>query len=55
VRLWREYQEGRDKSLETLIEYNREDVVNLERLAEIAYERLRNATLLGAGLGQLSR
>ena len=55
VRLWREYQAGRDKSLETLVEYNREDVVNLERLAEIAYERLRGATLLGAGLGQLTR
>ncbi len=55
VRLWREYQEGRDKSLETLIEYNKEDVVNLEALAEIAYGRLRNAALLGAGIGQLAR
>jgi uncharacterized protein YprB with RNaseH-like and TPR domain len=55
VRLWREYQGGRDKSLETLVEYNREDVVNLERLAEIAYDRLRNTTLLGAGIGQLAR
>jgi uncharacterized protein YprB with RNaseH-like and TPR domain len=55
VRLWREYQSGRDASLETLIEYNREDVVNLERLAEVAYDRLRGATLSGAGLGQPAR
>jgi uncharacterized protein YprB with RNaseH-like and TPR domain len=54
VRLWREYQSGRDKSLETLVEYNREDVVNLERLAEVAYDKLRLATLSGAGLGQLT-
>ena len=55
VRLWREYQEGRDKSLKTLVEYNREDVVNLEALAEIAFERLRSATLADAGLTQLAR
>lgn len=46
IRLWREYQRGREASLETLIAYNREDVVNLEALAEIAYGRLR-ASLRG--------
>jgi uncharacterized protein YprB with RNaseH-like and TPR domain len=42
IRLWREYEWGRDDAaLERLISYNREDVVNLERLAKIAYEALR--------------
>jgi uncharacterized protein len=40
IRLWREYRMGNDKSLDTLIAYNREDVVNLERLAQIAYDKL---------------
>jgi hypothetical protein len=53
VRLWREYQQGREKSLDTLIEYNREDVVNLETLADIAFSKLRNATLTEAGLVKL--
>ncbi len=34
VRLWREHESGRDGSLETLIEYNREDARNLETLAD---------------------
>lgn len=50
IRLWNEYLEGRDSSLETLIEYNREDVVNLETLAEIAYSRLRADATLGTAL-----
>lgn len=41
VRLWREYLRGKDDSLEILLEYNREDVVNLEALAEHAYNRLK--------------
>lgn len=49
IRLWRRYtQLGDDHALETLIAYNREDVVNMERLAEIAYEGLRKQTLEGA-------
>lgn len=48
IRLWREYERGRDESLETLIAYNREDVVNLERLAEIAYQELSAVTLAPA-------
>lgn len=40
VRLWREHERGRDGALETLIEYNREDAVNLQRLAEIVTSRL---------------
>ncbi len=41
VRLWRRYERLRDdRALETLIAYNREDVVNLEKLAEYAYGKL---------------
>ncbi|MBS1714661.1 MAG: ribonuclease H-like domain-containing protein [Armatimonadetes bacterium] len=53
VRLWREYQRGRTASLDTLIQYNQEDVVNLERLAEIAYARLNRQTLTEAGCAHL--
>lgn len=54
IRLWNEYQSGRDESLSTLIEYNREDVVNLERLAEIGFEKLERSVLEEAGLGELA-
>lgn len=43
IRLWREYQRGRQASLDRLIAYNREDVVNLEHLTQIAYDRLRTS------------
>ncbi len=51
IRLWRQYQYGDEESLRTLIEYNREDVVNLEILADICYGRLREDALSAAGLG----
>lgn len=42
IRLWRRYTTlGDDQALETLIAYNREDVVNLEYLAGYAYKHLR--------------
>lgn len=45
IRLWRRYTTlGDDQALETLIAYNREDVVNLEYLAGYAYENLRKRT-----------
>jgi hypothetical protein len=40
VRLWREHENGRDGSLETLISYNREDAVNLRTLADEATRQL---------------
>ncbi|AIE87316.1 ribonuclease H-like domain-containing protein [Fimbriimonas ginsengisoli] len=47
IRLWRRYTTlGDDGALDTLVAYNREDVVNMERLAEIAYDGLRTQTLL---------
>ena len=46
VKLWRRYRQFRDESaLKTLVEYNREDVVNLERLAEIGYPLLEAQAL----------
>lgn len=48
VKLWRRYQMRRDdRAMETLLAYNRADCVNMERIAEIAYERLRHQTLYG--------
>ncbi len=42
VRLWRAYQYGNESALDTFLTYNREDVVNLEPLAELAYNKLRD-------------
>jgi uncharacterized protein YprB with RNaseH-like and TPR domain len=39
VRLWREFRRGRVESLRTLLTYNLEDILNLERLLEIAVRR----------------
>jgi uncharacterized protein YprB with RNaseH-like and TPR domain len=40
VRLWREYERGDEGALETLVEYNREDTVNLQTLSDVVTERL---------------
>jgi uncharacterized protein len=37
VLLWNRYREGDSQALDTLIRYNREDVVNLKTLMELAY------------------
>ena len=42
IRLWHEYEAGDDDALDLLLEYNMEDVVNLEPLGEFAYEGLRS-------------
>jgi len=44
VRLWREWERGRRESLDLLKAYNREDIVNLERLMHYAYDQLRAKT-----------
>lgn len=44
VVLWRQHQLGDEAALPRLIAYNREDVVNLERLAELAYSKLEATT-----------
>jgi uncharacterized protein len=45
IKLWRAHRLGSDSALERLIAYNRDDVVNLEKLAEIAYKRLYTLTV----------
>lgn len=45
VDLWQRHLHGEDEALEVLIEYNREDVVNLETLAQMAYDGLRDLCL----------
>ena len=37
VLLWAEYQRGNKAALDTLVRYNLEDVVNLQHLADVAY------------------
>lgn len=40
VKLWNRYLDGEPEALELLLEYNREDVVNLKYLMEFAYQRM---------------
>jgi uncharacterized protein YprB with RNaseH-like and TPR domain len=50
VKLWRRYVTRRDdRAMETLLAYNRADCVNMERLAEIAYERMWDRTFSRSG------
>lgn len=46
VRLWKEYQRGEKESLDLLVAYNREDIVNLEALMRIAYATLRRSCFI---------
>ena len=39
VRLWKEYEKGNEEALDLLLEYNREDIVNLETILDITYDR----------------
>jgi uncharacterized protein YprB with RNaseH-like and TPR domain len=43
VMLWKAYQWGDEPSLERLIRYNTLDIINLEPLMEICFQRLKNA------------
>ncbi len=40
MRLWREYERGNQRSLEILLEYNREDIVNLKTIIDMVYDKL---------------
>lgn len=42
VRLWHAYERGDDAALETLVSYNRDDTVNLGRLADDVCSRLHH-------------
>lgn len=52
VRLWREWRAGNWRSLDTLVRYNAADIENLERLAELAYARLRASLCLPGDRGR---
>lgn len=39
VHLWRDYKNGNKKALDTLLAYNIEDTINLEKLMEYAYDK----------------
>jgi uncharacterized protein YprB with RNaseH-like and TPR domain len=45
VYLWRQSRRGSKEAMSRLIEYNKEDVVNLEQLMEAAYFELREWTM----------
>ncbi len=47
VRLWHEYQRGRQRSLDTLLAYNAEDVRNMSDLLAEGYRRMRRKLLSG--------
>ncbi len=44
VKIWQHAENGSREALDLLIKYNREDTVNLFRMAEIVYDRLRLQT-----------
>ncbi|MCW5936273.1 MAG: ribonuclease H-like domain-containing protein [Fimbriimonadaceae bacterium] len=55
VRLWRRHLYGDESALPILVAYNREDVVNLAKIAQIAYDRLRIQTSLDDELGKFPK
>jgi len=52
VYLWRQYQRGSRDALDLLIQYNREDIVNLETLLEILYPRVQEQVFPALQLGK---
>ena len=40
VKLWKHYERGNKEALERLVQYNKEDVINLKPLMEFAYKEL---------------
>lgn len=52
VRLWHEYQRGSRAALDVLVEYNREDICNLEPLMRFVFDEMKKrcgAALAGIG------
>lgn len=47
VLLWRRAQRGDENALRVLVEYNREDTVNLMHIARVLYPRLKESTGIG--------
>ena len=48
VRLWRQYERGDRKALETLVSYNCDDAVNLASLADVLCDRLHDRVFVPA-------
>lgn len=46
VRLWHRYERGDKESLDLLLKYNNEDIINLKKILEITYPKLKE-NLLG--------
>jgi uncharacterized protein YprB with RNaseH-like and TPR domain len=40
VRLWKKYERGDEEALDTLIKYNTEDVVNLEKIIQMTHPKM---------------
>jgi uncharacterized protein YprB with RNaseH-like and TPR domain len=53
VRLWREYQRGHDRALDLLLEYNREDIKNLEPLMNFVVGEMTKALDMRPELRQI--
>ncbi|GFO97888.1 hypothetical protein ig2599ANME_2099 [groundwater metagenome] len=47
VRLWNRYERGNSEALETLIRYNTEDVVNLEKIIQVTHPGMIEQELKG--------
>jgi hypothetical protein len=45
VRLWHQYERGDPDALELLLEYNREDIVNLETIIEMVHTKFIEKTI----------
>lgn len=45
VLLWKRHRRGESSALDLLVQYNKEDVMHLKTLMQIAYERLRREAL----------
>lgn len=48
VRLWHAYERGDERSLETLVSYNRADTINLESLMDVVAGRLHDEVFVAA-------
>lgn len=51
VRLWHEYQRGSRGALEVLVEYNREDICNLEPLMRFVFDEMKKRSGIGSAVG----
>ncbi|MGP8321129.1 MAG: ribonuclease H-like domain-containing protein [Methanosarcinaceae archaeon] len=48
VRLWHRYEHGDADALDLLLEYNREDIVNLDTIIEMTYQKIMDSAFQAA-------